>query len=62
MSCDLCCEMVQDLIQCDRCNNDWCLECDTRLDKCPYCRLPYNNPNLIPPQPPVFIRQDAYLE
>ena len=26
---------------CSRCNNNWCLKCDDKIQKCPFCRLAF---------------------
>jgi hypothetical protein len=36
--CRICVEKQQHFIPCNLCKQDWCLECDKKIFKCPFCR------------------------
>lgn len=36
--CNICFEKTRVFFRCKRCVYDWCSDCHTHLNKCPYCR------------------------
>ena len=37
--CEICLEdLITNYYQCNLCHNNWCLDCQSRLHHCPYCR------------------------
>ena len=55
MECEICC--IEDkyvFIACDQCNKEICKECDSQVNKCPYCRYKRRR---APPPPRPRLRQ-----
>ena len=46
--CIVCMELLDDTnnipVKCPQCIYEWCLKCHEQLDKCPYCRYPFEHP------------------
>jgi hypothetical protein len=60
-SCEICYE-PGNLVVCTQCVHEWCLECHSKMYKCPYCRIVFvfnpnhqNNQNSVEPFEPLEI-------
>lgn len=38
VKCDICYEDKSQFELCHRCKNNWCVQCNIKLCKCPFCR------------------------
>lgn len=60
--CAICYEKRLDFFQCDTCHQEHCLECNGRIEKCPFCRASFVDtpPLFASPTPSPNRRRQAY--
>lgn len=46
MSCSICYETNKEHVSCSKCNNTCCIYCNSKIDKCPYCRHEWFTPSV----------------